>query len=347
LLSILLSKFEIYQLSQIAITIMIETNITITVNRKPDIELIEQKIIQRKIQSPVYIREYEFSFQVSFTSDYEEWELDSAILNCFPEYEYTEDLERGRKEIRLIISRYQSELSTDDWGRPIENPLNETKYLVKKSVKKAGKFNTKIKVLFEDREQFYFINIVNDINKKTQEQGFLLLNDFKTNNEDNSAEILKDQLYKTSSEAFDSGLHRMSNVVDNDFSLYLENKKKEIEEIQKLPRKIIRDFIKAYNNLDERSILKNLDERLVYERRVIWQTISTTNGLDEFKKFFHSHHQTLSGRNLKISSWTIELPRVTISVKYLPISETRPLPKYGQIRFLLENNKIIDIIDES
>ncbi len=27
--------------------------------------------------------------------------------------------------------RYQSELSTDGWGRQIENPLNETKYLVK------------------------------------------------------------------------------------------------------------------------------------------------------------------------------------------------------------------------
>jgi len=58
--------------------------------------------------------------------------LDTLILSGFPEYEFITDLEKGRKEIRLQISRYQSELSTDGWGRRIENPLDETKYLIKK-----------------------------------------------------------------------------------------------------------------------------------------------------------------------------------------------------------------------
>lgn len=92
---------------------MIETEITISVNRKSDIDSIKQKIIESRIQFPIYIFEYENHYQINFTSDYEEWELDSAILDCFSEYEFTTDLERGRKEIRLQISRYQSELSTD------------------------------------------------------------------------------------------------------------------------------------------------------------------------------------------------------------------------------------------
>lgn len=124
---------------------MIETSIAVTVNRKSDIEVIQQQIIENRMQFPVYIREYENSYQIDFTSDYEEWELDTAILSCFPEYEYTTDLERGRKEIRIQISRYQSELCTDDWGRRLENPLDETKYLIKKSASKSEKFNLKIR----------------------------------------------------------------------------------------------------------------------------------------------------------------------------------------------------------
>ena len=77
---------------------MIETEISITVNRKSDITLLEQTIVGNKFQFPVYIREYEFSYQINFTSDYEEWELDTAILNSFPGYEFTTDLEKdGRK----------------------------------------------------------------------------------------------------------------------------------------------------------------------------------------------------------------------------------------------------------
>ena len=78
---------------------MIETDISITINRKSDIDQIKEKIIENKIRFPVYIREYEFSYQINFTSDYEEWELDTAILDCFLEYEYTTDLEKGRKEV--------------------------------------------------------------------------------------------------------------------------------------------------------------------------------------------------------------------------------------------------------
>lgn len=329
---------------------MIETEISITVNRKSDIDLIKQKIVENKFQFPIYIREYEFSYQINFTSDYEEWELDTAILDSFPGYEFTTDLEKGRKEIRIQIIRYQSELSTDGWGRRIENPLNETKYLVKTSASKPEKFSPKIKVLFEDKEQYYFINIVDGINKATDEKGFLLLDDFKTNNEANKADILKDKLYKSPMEAFQWGYSKMSEVVENDFSIYLENKKKEVREIQKLPRKIIRDFIKSCNSSDESNILKHLDEHTIFEKRKNWKTIFEVEGISKFKEYLSSSEQELYGKDFKIrSSWNFNLPNVTIGIKYFPPSVDKGNKfnlKYEQMTITLNNNKITSIIYE-
>ena len=299
---------------------------------------------------PVYIREYEFSYQINCTSDYEEWELDTAILHSFPGYEYTTDLERGRKEIRIQISRYQSELSTDGWGRRIENPLNETKYLVKTSVAKPEKFSPTIKVLFEDKAQYYFVNIIHGINSATQEKGFLLLDHFKTNEKTDEAAFFKDRLYKSPSEAFQSGYYKLAEVVNEDFSKYLENKKKEIREIQKLPRKIIRDFINACNSSDENGIVKNIDENIVFEIRKRWKTIFEAEGLSKFKEYLNSSEQQLCAKDFKIrSSWNFSLPNVTIGVKYFPQTTEQgrlPTQKYEEIRFVLHDEKIVNILYE-
>ena len=328
---------------------MVETNVSITVNRKSDITILEQTIIANKFQFPVYIREYEFSYQIDFTSDYEEWELDTAILNSFPGYEFTTDLEKGRKEIRVQISRFQSELSTDGWGRRIENPLDETKYLVKASANKSEKFNPKIKVLFEDKEQYYFVNIVDGINSATEEKGFLLLDCFETD-EANEAAFFKDRLYKSPLEAFHSGYYKLSELVDKDFSTYIKNKNKKNRKIQKLPRKIIRDFINACNASDDSSIVHNLDEKIIFEERKNWKTIFETEGLSKFKEYLNSSKQQLCGKNFKIrSSWSFNLPNVTIDVKYFPLpteGNMHPTQKYEQIRFVLNDEKIVSILYE-
>ena len=329
---------------------MIETNISISVNRKSDITLLEQTIMGNKFQFPVYIREFEFSYQINFTSDYEEWELDTAILSSFPGYEFTTDLEKGRKEIRVQISRYQSELSTDGWGRRIENPLDETKYLVKVSTNKPEKFNPKIKVFFEDKEQYYFVNIVEGVNSATKEKGFLLLDHFKTNETD-QATFFKDRLYKSPLEAFHSGYYKLSDLVNKDFSTYLDNKKKEIRAIQKIPRKIIRDFINACNNSDEDGVLKNLAENIVFEKRKHWKTTFETEGVSKFKDYLNSSKQELYRKDFKIrSSWNIKLPYVTIGIKYFPSSVDKSNQfnlKYKEFEFVLKDNKIIQIIELS
>lgn len=327
--------------------IAIDTEITIVVNRKSDIELIKQKIIDEKIQFPIYIFEYENHYRLNFTSDYAEWELDSAILEYFPEYEFTSDLEKGRKEIRLQISRYQSELSTDDWGRPIENPLDETKYLIKKSNSQPEKFNPKITVLFEENEQQYYVNITGGINKTTGEKGFLLFDEFKTNNITDETEILKDTLYKTPNEAFYSGYNKMQEFVNKDFDFYIDNKKKELRALQKVPRKIVRDFINSCNESDNEGVFKNLDESIMFENRMNWQTELRVEGVEELKEYLKSPNQELCGKNYKIrSSWDIKLPTITIGVKYFPLTsndENKNIEQLKWLKFLFDGHKIINI----
>ena len=153
---------------------MIETEIAILVNRKSDIGVVRNELVACKVLFPVYLLEYENYYELNFTSDYEEWELDKAILRCFPEYQFVSEHERGRKEIRIRVSRYQSEFSTDGWGMPIESPLNETKYLVKKSHNVPTHFIPEVKVLFGNEERNYYINIVGGIRHNTDEKGFIL-----------------------------------------------------------------------------------------------------------------------------------------------------------------------------
>lgn len=327
---------------------MIETQISILINRKSDVELIKNSIIKSQINFPIYICEYEDNFAINFTSDYEEWELDTEILNCFPEYEFTENLEKGRKEIRLQMSRNQSEFCTDSWGRPIENPLNETKYLIKRFKEKLQKFNPKITVLFEDKEQDYYVNIVNGINKGSGEKGFLLLNEFKS--QDDKSEVLKDKLYKTPIEAFHFGYLRMQDLVNNDFEEYIKDKKKEIRKQQRIPRKIVRDFIKACNQNDIEGITKQLDENLIFEKTVKWKTEAVFNGIEEFKSYLKSANQDLCENEFKIrSSWDFKLPKsVAIRVKYFPnqnIKDNTTL-KYRRFIFDLQDDKILRITEE-
>lgn len=333
---------------------MIETEITILINRKSDIDLIKNEIIRSKIQFPIYLFEFEDYYKLTFSSDYEEWELDTAILESFPNYEYTSDLEKGRKEIRLQISRYQSELSTDGWGRPIENPLNETKYLIRKSKSRDERFNPNVKVLFENNERNYYINIINGIDKTSGKKGFLLLNEFKTNERNSEKEFFKDTLYSTPHEAFQFGFYKMQELVNEDFKQFEENKKKEKRKRERLPRKIIRDFIKASNTNDIHGLLKNLHENVIFEKRVNWRTEYEIKGKNELKEYFESPEQEFCGRDLKIrSSWDFEGSKITIGIKYYPPptqqegeEEVRNIQEYRRIKFKIEDNSILVIIEE-
>jgi len=330
---------------------MIETEVSILINRKSDLDLIKEKVIDAKIRFPIYLFEYENHYKLTFTSDYEEWELDKAIIESFPDYEFNSDLENGRKEIRLQISRYQSELSTDGWGRPIENPLNETKYLIRKSKNQIEKFNPAVKVLFDNNERDYYINIIKGIDKNSGKEGFLLLNEFRTNKRDSGTDFFKDSLYSTPIEAFQFGFYKMQDIVNQDFKAFKEREKRELSEQQKLPRKLIRDFIKSCNTNDISGILKNLDSNLIFEKRVNWQTEFSINGRENFKEYVESSNQDFCGRDLKIkSSWDFNKSSITIRVHFFPKINDEQIPmntlQSRRFTFDIKENIIDRIIEE-
>lgn len=325
---------------------MRQTTITLLINRKADVEFIKTSIINSKIEFPIYIFEYENHFQIQFVSDYEEWELDAKILNCFTDCEFVSELENGRKEIRLQITRQQ-----DDYPY-FESSINETKYLVRKSTKYIEKFNPQVKVLFKEEERNYFINIVGGNIPSTGEKGFLLLTNFRSQNTDRNPDFFKEPLYRSREEAFRFGYYKMQELVDKEFSSFIELKKKEIRDLHKMPRKIVRDFINSCNKKEMQEILKNLDNSVIYEKRIKWQTKERIEGIKQFEEYLKSANQDLCLMNFKIrSTWIIKLPDIEIGVKFCPQTnnnekEEKIYLKYREFNFRLNNNKIINIIEE-
>ena len=331
---------------------MIETEVTLFINRKSDLDLIKGAVIAQKIPFPIYLFEYENHFKLTFVSDYEVREIDTAIVDSLPDYEFTEELVKGRKEIRLQISRYQSEYQTDGWGRPIEHPLNETKYLIRKSKSQTEEFNPNIKVLFENEERDYFVHIVDGVDKNSGNKGFLILNEFKSKELNSETEFFKDRLYSTPREAFQNGFYKMQDIVTKDFEQFEEDKKKARRKRERLPRKIIRDFIKSANSKDINGLLKNLHENLTFEKRVNWQTEFEITGKENIKRYFESQEEEFCRRDLKIrSTWDFSGSKVGIGVKYFAkrnggYQSEKPSVEYRRIKFTLEGNFILAIIEE-
>lgn len=205
---------------------MIENYLSLNVNRKEDIELIEKVLKDQKIDVPIFILEFENCFKINFTSEYEQWELEREIINVFPDYEFTENLGKGRKEIRIQLSRKQSPLSTDDWGRPLETHIDETKYLIKKSNESFEKFTPQVKVLFESSERYYFVNIIKGINRVNDKKGFLLLNEYNVFDTKKDCGFFQNELFETPIAAYWSGISQIEQLANLEFIEYIKEQKK-------------------------------------------------------------------------------------------------------------------------
>lgn len=205
---------------------MIISYFNLTLYRKKDILMIEKILKECQISAPILITELEDSYRINITSDYEHWELDDKILKLFPGYEFTDNIGNGRKSIRIKVSREQSSNSTDGWGRPIENSINEIKFLIKKYVVTPMQFNPKIRVLFDDESREYYINILPGINRITNEKGFLILDEFRKqcNKEDSNSFV--NILFKTPIEAFWEGLRKVDFLTEQDYSEFRVKRKR-------------------------------------------------------------------------------------------------------------------------
>ncbi|WP_026461317.1 hypothetical protein [Adhaeribacter aquaticus] len=211
---------------------MIYTNINIVLYKKEDTDSIVEILKSIGIQAPVFLFEFEEIIQIRFTNEYEHFEINSEIIKNLPDYEFTKEIGKGRKSIRIEISRIQSPFSRDGWGRPLEELINETIYLVKKTKiksldKSEVKFNPKIKVLFEEEEREYYINIVPGIDRKNDERGYLLLNCFtQTDPAKSETDLLVNKLFESPSDAFSSGVVQLEQIVEREFEEYQSSRKR-------------------------------------------------------------------------------------------------------------------------
>jgi len=152
-------------------------------------------------------------------------------------------------------------------------------------------------------------------------------------------------------EAFYYGCNKVKQQSDSDFKEYLDQKKKELGKLQKLPRKIIRDFINSCNKIDFEGIIKNLADDVTFEKVVHWQRQLKIEGLDELKKYIKSPNQELCSREIKIrSSWTFDSQGVTIEIKYYPVlskaeKNDNIREQRGRIVFVFKGDKISSITE--
>lgn len=202
---------------------MIENTINLTIYRKTDISLVQEALKKQDIQFPVFIREYQNCYRIHFISDYEEWGLETLFLESFPDWEFTSCPGNGKKEIRISFHRYQCRLSADSWGRPLENPLDEVKYLIKKKNLEPLKYNPEVQVLFGYSEEFFKVEIVPGKNKHTGEVGYLVLNNLE--NEENELKFLKNQLFENPHKAFMEGLNEIERIADKKLHKYFKRKR--------------------------------------------------------------------------------------------------------------------------
>ena len=68
-------------------------------------------------------------------------------------------------------------------------------------------------------------------------------------------------------------------IANRYFKNYQELKKKKLREEQKIPRKIIRQFINCCKSSEIDGIIKTLPDNIVYERRINWQSELRIEGL--------------------------------------------------------------------
>ena len=121
-------------------------------------------------------------------------------------------------------------------------------------------------------------------------------------------------------------------------------------------KKIIENYIKAYNAFDIEGMTENLHVDVVFENISNEEVDLTTNGLEEFKAQAEKAKEYFSSRVQTIESWDFQDDKVTIDISYegilaidLPNGAMTgdTLALNGQSEFLFQNGKIISIKDRS
>ncbi len=205
---------------------MIEIHFQLSVLEE-DLKQVHRVFKEAQIDFPIFFIDLEGAIKIEFTSDYEEYELVKEIEKLFEGYEFKKMLPLGETEIKLVLHRYHSPFSTDGWGGPIENPINEILYLIKQPTAKEKKqdFKPTVAVSYKGEVKEYHINLIHG--KKGEEKGFLVLKDFENYLYGEKHEVgFYDGFRSKLSESFRYGLSHLEQYVEMKVKAYKKSRKK-------------------------------------------------------------------------------------------------------------------------
>lgn len=121
-------------------------------------------------------------------------------------------------------------------------------------------------------------------------------------------------------------------------------------------KRIIEDYVRAYNEFDIENMLKDMDERVVF-RNISGGTVNLlTNGIDEFRKQAESARELFSRREQKITDWKFGEAEAEAAIAYrgtlavdLPegLKAGTEIALDGKSVFRFAGDKIIEIEDIS
>ncbi|MBC7695756.1 MAG: nuclear transport factor 2 family protein [Burkholderiales bacterium] len=120
-------------------------------------------------------------------------------------------------------------------------------------------------------------------------------------------------------------------------------------------KKIIKDYINAYNNFDIEKMLKHLDEQLKFENISEGVTNMTMTDLHSFRKQAEQATKLFTTRKQTIKSWTHQDNLIEIEIEYNAVLaiDFNGLKKGDNINlegksiFKFSGHKIIELIDIS
>lgn len=200
---------------------MLDLTITIHLYQKSYINAVIEALKQYSIDNPIYIIELPQLFTIKFETDYHQWELKKEIENLFDGYSYTENIGNDT-DLALKFQIHQSSMSTDNWGRGLnEDSINSTYFLVKNRIEDQHIIpNQTINVLFGSDMREYHIYLAEVSFKNTDEKRYTILKSGQTNL--NQKERLSSKNFNTPIEAFWEGYRLLEPIIQEE---YIEYKK--------------------------------------------------------------------------------------------------------------------------
>jgi hypothetical protein len=187
---------------------MIDNNFEISV-LKEDFKQVYEIIKAYEFDFPVFLIESETTIGIEFVSVYEEYEFIKDIEESFTGYDFVEKLVPGEHNIKMTVHRSQAHYAS--FG-VVENPLDETFFLVKTPSKDKREINPEIGVFHRQEVESYFINIINDTERDVK--GFRTLNDYENYLYGKEIEPnLYNTFHRRLSEAYEFGLRNLKAYV--------------------------------------------------------------------------------------------------------------------------------------